>query len=79
MAHRDAQNMHKKALSEVASIVDMIAQEDWYEIKIRHEWRAREAKVKYWSVERTRLATTKHRKRRQTQTQWGDFEINCDP
>ena len=28
MALREAQNMHKKALSEVASIVDMIVQED---------------------------------------------------
>ena len=46
MALREAQNMHKKALSEVASIVDMIVQEDLYEMKIRHEWRAREAKVK---------------------------------
>ena len=28
MALREAQHMHKKALSEVASIVDMIVQED---------------------------------------------------
>ena len=39
MALREAQKMQKKALSEVASIVvDMIAQEDWYEMRIRHEW-----------------------------------------
>ena len=64
-ALRHMQQARQKSELVVGGIIDLLIQEAWFDIKIRHEWRVREAQVKKWAFERKRATKNKSRRAKQ--------------
>lgn len=64
-ALRHMQQARQKSELVVGGIIDVLIQEAWFDIKIRHEWRVRDAQVKKWAFERKKATKNKSRRAKQ--------------
>ena len=60
---RAAHSARKASEHLAAKILDAIFDEAWYKIKLRHEWKVREAKVRSWAQQRQRTSKNKARRK----------------
>ena len=60
---RAVHSARKASENLAAKILDVIFDEAWYKIKLRHEWKVREAKVRSWAQQRQRTSKNKARRR----------------
>ena len=60
---RAAHSARQASENLAAKILDAIIDEAWYKIKLRHEWKVREGKVRSWGQQRQRMSKNKARRK----------------